>query len=364
LYYSASGTGNFSPYEGGGYVPIDEDGDTELNFVDGFRNGKGDPVITVSSRGAAGKGLLNHVTFEDLTIDTQIITYPNVYPASGQSGTYAPRATFKIRDSLVYFTGQEVKATGTSQNIVNIITTNSISQVLEPDLEKINLQALENAVGLEYKDRGFFALPVNSTENNEIWYVDFSRKNAWVLRWTVAAKDMWLYEDSDGYTHFCVLVDNEILEFTRRGSQTHQDNGVAWRSNAGFSALVWDEDGITLGKMRNMYIKLLQPKGTVTARATGVGRRGVQSAVGEDSFTVTTSYTGYDSYVYDTVEYDADPGQINSYGKSVAVLRIKPKGLLNQLSWDVGASTAGSDYLLSAVNTRGWSSDELIMKTL
>jgi hypothetical protein len=264
----------------------------------------------------------------------------------------------------VYFTGQEVKATGTSQNIVNIITTNSISQVLEPDLEKINLQALENAVGLEYKDRGFFALPVNSTENNEIWYVDFSRKNAWVLRWTVAAKDMWLYEDSDGYTHFCVLVDNEILEFTRRGSQTHQDNGVAWRSNAGFSALVWDEDGITLGKMRNMYIKLLQPKGTVTARATGVGRRGVQSAVGEDSFTVTTSYTGYDSYVYDTVEYDADPGQINSYGKSVAVLRIKPKGLLNQLSWDVGASTAGSDYLLSAVNTRGWSSDELIMKTL
>jgi len=36
LYYSAAGTGDFSPYNGGGWVTIDENGDTELNFVTGF----------------------------------------------------------------------------------------------------------------------------------------------------------------------------------------------------------------------------------------------------------------------------------------------------------------------------------------
>lgn len=366
LYYSAPGTSDFSPYNGGGWVSIDEDGDTDLNFVDGFRDGKGDPVITCSSRGAAGKGLLSHVTFDSLTIADQVIIYPNVYPASGQSGTYAPRATIKTRDSLTYFTGQEVKSTGTSQNVMNILTTNSISQVIEPDMDKINLEALNNAVGVEYKDRGYFALPVSSTTNNEIWYIDFSRKNAWILRWTVAADDLWLYEDTLGNTHFCALVDNVILEFTRKGSQTHQDDGVPWRSEVGYSALVWDKAGITLGKIRNQYYKLLQPKGNITASATGITRRGVQTSAGQDNYQTTTSFTGYDTYVYDSFDngkYDDDPGQINSFGKSVAVLQLKPKGLLNQLSWLVTADTAGSDYILSSVSSRGWSSDELIMKT-
>jgi len=365
LYYSAAGTGDFSPYNGGGWVSIDDQGDTEANFVDGFRNGKGDPVITVSSKGAAGKGKLFHVTFEDLTIGDQIITYPNVYEANGQAGTYAPRATVRARDSLTYFTGQDVKDTGTSQNIVNILTTNSVSQVIEPDLEKINLQALGNACGVEYKDRQYFALPVNSSTNNEIWYRDLSRKGAWVLRWSVPAKDLWLYEDNDGYTHFCALVNNIVLEFTRAGSQTHQDDGVAWPSEAGFSALVWDKSGISLGQVRNMYIKVLQPKGNITAKATGVTRRGVQTAAGNDNFRVTTTYTGVGQWDYSgNYMYGDDPGQINSYGKSVSVMKIRPKGLLNQLSWTVGAETAGSDYIVSSVTSRGWYSDELIMKTI
>lgn len=364
LYYSAAGTNDFSPYNGGGYVPIDEGGDTELNFIDGFRNGKGDPVITCSARGAAGKGTLSHVTFETLTIGDQAIIYPSVYEANGQSGTYMPRGTIKARDSLYYFTGQDVRSTGTSQNIVNILTTGTVSQVIEPDLEKIRLSALNNAVGVEYKDRLYWSLPVNSATNNEIWILDLSRKNAWILRWPIAAKDMWLYEDNDGTTHFCVLVNNVVLEFSRAGAATHQDDNVAWRSRVAFEAMVWDEDGITLGSIQNQYFKFLNPKGLIQANATGLTRKGVQQSAGSDTFTVTTTYTGYDAdgWLYDVYMYDADPGNIDSFGKSVAVLKLKPKGLLNQLSWEVVAETTGTDYTLSAVNTRGFSSDELVLK--
>jgi hypothetical protein len=62
-------------------------------------------------------------------------------------------------------------------------------------------------------------------------------------------------------------------------------------------------------------------------------------------------------------EYDEDPGVVETYGKSVAVLRIKPRGLLNQLDWNVTADTAGSDYTLSAVSTRGFAIDQLTLKT-
>lgn len=364
LYYSAAGTGDFSPYNGGGWVAIDENGDTELNYVTGFRNGKGDPVITVSARGAAGKGKLYHVSFESITIGDQIIIYPNVTEANGQSGTYAPRATIKARDSITYPTGADFKSTGTSQNIVNILTTNTVSQVIEPDVERINLENLHKAVGVEYMDRLYFALPVGSTENNQIWYLDFSRKNLWVLRWTVAAKDMWLYEDNDGRTHFCVLVNNEIMQFTRAGAETHQDGGTAFESRVGFESMVWDEDGIIMGKIRRQYYKFLSPKGMITVSTTGLSRTGASISTGSDSFTTTTTPTGVGVWLFSAGhQYGEDVGEINTYGKSVAILEVKPKGLLAEMSWEVTSSTKGTDYILSAVNTRGFALDELVLRT-
>lgn len=370
LYYSSPGTGDFSPYNGGGWVAIDEDGDTQLNFVDGFRNGKGDPVITVSARGAAGKGKLFHVTFESLTVGDQVIIYPNVYEANGQSGTYAPRATVKERDSLWYFTGQDVRATGTSQNIVNILTTNTVSQAIEPDVARVSLQYLHKSVAVAYRDKIYFALPVGTSENNEIWVLDLSRKNMWILRWPIAAKDLWLYEDNSGVTHFCALVGNKVLEFTRAGSRAHQDDDIAWRSRIAFESLVWDEDGIILGKIRNQYYKFLFPKGTISVNATGLSRTGAETSVGSASFTVTTTPTGIGQWQYGgaflaedaAYKYGDDPGEINTYGKSVAVLNIKPKGLLAQLDWEVVSETSGTDYILSAVNTKGNALDDLVLK--
>jgi len=363
LYYSAPGTGDFSSLNGGGSVPVDEGGDTILNFVDGFRTGKGDPVITTSSRGAAGKGSLNHITFETATYGDQIIVYPNILEANGQSGTYAPRATVKARDSLIYPTGDNFKSTGTSQNIMNILTTNTLSTLITPDVDKLTLGSLDKAVGVEYQDKVYFALPVGSTENNEIWYIDMSRKNTWVLRWPLAAKDMWLYEDNAGYTHFCVLIDNQILEFTRKGSTPTTDNGVPFSTRLAFSSLVWDDDGVTLASIRNMYFKLINPRGLIQANAYGITKGGISANTGTDSYSVEVSFTGIGEWDYSgDYMYGDDIGDVETYARSAAVLVIKPKGLLNQLDWELVTETAGCDYLSSAVNTRGVAHDDLIYR--
>jgi hypothetical protein len=363
LYYAAPGTGDMSPYNGGGYVGIDRNGDTQLNFVDGFRTGKGDPALTVSSRGAAGKGRLNHVTFDQLTVGDQIIVFANVFEANGQSGTYAPRATIKNRDSLTYPTGTDFKTTGTSQNIMNILTTTSISQTIEPDVSKITLSALHKAVGLEYRDRLFFALPVGTTENSEIWVLDQSRKNLWILRWTVAAKDMWLYEDNNGQTHHCVLVDNRILEFTRAGAQTTQDDGTPFRTRLAFSSLIWDEDGITMAKIRKMYFKLLYPKGKITINAYGLSKKGLTNAVGQDIFISTTTPTGIGAWDYSgAYRYGDDPGSIETFAKEQDVLEVRPRGMLNSLDWEIITEDADCDYYLSSANTRGTGNPNLIYK--
>lgn len=363
LYYAAPGTGDFSSLNGGGFTTIDEGGDTQLNFVDGFRTGKGDPVITTSSRGSAGKGKLNHVTFDSATYGNQVIFFPNVLEANGQSGTYAPRATVKAGDSLIYPTGTAFKSTGTSQNIVNILTTNSISQVIVPDVDKISLGSLNKAAGVEYQDRVYFALPVGSTENNEIWYIDLARKNAWILRWPVAAKDLWLYEDNAGLPHLCALVNDVVLEFTRAGSQTTSDDGVAWRSRAAFSSLVWDKDGITLGNIHNQFFKLLQPKGKIVVNTYGLSKRGATTNTGSDTYSVEVSFTGIGEWDYSgDYQYGDDPGPVDTFANSVAVLRVRPKGLLNQEDWEIITEEAGCDYFLSAVSTRGMANQDLVFQ--
>ncbi|MCK9461457.1 MAG: hypothetical protein M0R80_17645 [Proteobacteria bacterium] len=369
LYYSASFSAvdraaDFSPLNGGGSFEIDGGGDSVLNFVDGFRTGKGDPVITCSSRGSAGKGKLSHVTFEQATYGDQVIVFPNIIEASGQSGTYSPRATVKVKDALIYPTGDAIKTTGTSQNIVNILTTQTLSTLIEPDINRISLGSLDKAVGVEYQEKVYFALPVGSTENNEIWYIDMARKNAWVLRWTVAAKDLWLYEDNNGLPHLCALVGNKILEFTRAGSQNTTDDGVAFRTRCAFSSLVWDKDGIILGNINKQLFKFIQPKGSIQVNTLGLTKRGSTASTGTDTFTTETSFSGIGDWDYSgDYLYGDDIGQIDSFGKSVAVVSIRPKGLLNQADWEIITETAGCDYLLSAVNTRGTANKELIFRS-
>lgn len=362
LFYSAPGTGDFSPFNGGGSVGIDVNGDTTLNFVTGFRTGKGDPVITVSSRGAAGKGKLNHVTFDTLTIGSQALTYPNVFEANGQSGTYAPRATIVAHDNIWYPTGAEIKTTGTSQNVVNILTTNTTSQDIQPDVDTLNLQYLYKACGLEHKDQLFFAFPTGgSTENNELWYLDLSRKGLWVLRWPLAIKDMWLYEDNSGYTHFCVLIGNVILEFTRAGSTPTTDDGQPFRTRLAFSSLVWDVDGITLATIRKQYAKLLSPRGRIVMNAYGLSRKGISTTAVTDTFRTETSFTGIGQWDYSgNYMYGDDPGAISNFGKPMAILKVRPKGLINQLDWEIITEDANCDYYLSTVNTRGIGHPDLI----
>ena len=363
VYYSAAGTGDFSALNGGGFVTIDEGGDSLVNFLDGFRTGKGDPVVSISARGSAGKGKLYHMTFSTATYGTQVLTFPNVIEANGQSGTYSPRATVKARDSLFYPTGDSFKSTGTSQNIVNILTTSSITQGIVPDINNISLNYLNNAAGVEYQDRIYYALPVGSTTNNEIWYIDLARKNLWVLRWTVAATDIWLYEDNAGVSHLCVLVGGVIMEFSRIGSVLSTDDGVAFSTRCAFSSLVWDKDGITLGNINHQYFKLLQPQGTIVANSYGLSTRGITVNTGSDTYSSETTFTGIGVWDYSgDYLYGDDVGAINTFARSIAVLDVRPKGLLNQEDWEIVTSTTGCDYVLSSVSTRGMANNDLVYK--
>lgn len=358
LWYDAGGTavGDFSAFNGGGNVSINPGGDTVPVAVRSFRTGKGDPAVTILSAGVAGIGKMHHLAFSTTDFDGQVVTLPNVQEANGQGGTVAARAVIEANNSLWYATGQDFKSTGTSANIQNILSTNSVSNDIIPDVRMLNLSAMDKACGLAYENKLYWALPVGSNENNQIWVKDLSRGGIWIMPWIISARFMWLSEDNtSGEVSFCIYDGTNILKFSR--SVATQDNGIPFRTRVAHEGLVWGDSGMSMGAIEMMRIKLLQPSGQTNAKAFGLDEDGQTDTLATYTFTQTASFTGWGQLLWSDGElpsmWSGDVGAINFTSQQVAVIPLEIDETLNQLGWEVTSDTAGVDYYLSNVLTTG-----------
>lgn len=347
-------TGNFSVFSGGGYASVGYGSETIPQAVRAFRTGKGDPSITVLSSGIAGTGKMYNISFVQSIYDTQVFYIPSVSEANGQAGTVSASAVAEINNSLYYPTGQDFKSTGTSANIQNILSTNSISNDIIPDVRMLTLSAMKNACAQVYENKIYWALPVSSSTNNQIWIKDTSRGGIWIMPWIIPAQFMWLSEDNTtGEISFCIYNGTNILKFSR--SVNTQDNGVAFKTRVAHEGLVFSDDGMSMAAIQNQRFKLLSPVGTVQVTSTGLDEDGAVNTLASEEFTQTSSFTAWNDYEYsDGIrEYSADVGKINFTSKMVKVINLEIDETLNQLGWSITTDVVGCDYYLSNVLTTG-----------
>lgn len=363
LWYSGTGlqAGDFSPFNGGGYVAIDYGGNTLPVSVRAFRDGKGTPVITVLSQGASGSGKLSHVTFNTQTVGDTTFSYPEVYEANGQAGTVSPRGTIEANNGLYYPTGKDFTNTTTKPNVVNILVSDSISQAVEEDVKRLNQSAMKGSVGLEYQGRLYWALPYQSTSNSEIWVLDLTRRGAWLLHWTIPAKFMWVYEDNSGNSHHCVYAWDKVLEFT--DTVKHTDDGVAFRARVATGKTVFDESGVSMASIQYQRVKLLYPQGTIFINTSGLGEDGPTDSIADSKFDQSISEKGWNEWTFDSIDpvrmWDGDVGVVSFYSKPMEVIPIEVDELLNEIGTEIITETANTDYVLSAINTQGVAIDRL-----
>lgn len=352
----AAGVGNFSPFEGGGNVGINSGGDTTPQVVRSFRTGKGDPVITVLSKGIAGTGKMHHVSFTSTTFDGTVINVPNVNEANGQSGTVSASAVVEANNSLWYPTGQDFKSTGTSANIQNILSTNSVSNDIISDVQRLNLSAMEGACGLVYENKIYWSLPVGASSNNQIWVKDLSRNGIWIMPWVVNAQFMWLSENnSNGRISLCIYDGTNVLEFSR--SVATQDNGVPFRTRVAHEGMVWSDSGMTMGAIQEQRFKFLQPSGSIQVNSFGLDEDGAVNTLASETFTQTASSTGWGDMGWSDGDYPSlysgDVGMIDYTSTGIAVVTLEIDETVNQLGWEVITETTDCDYYLSTTHTNG-----------
>lgn len=356
MWYSGQGThsGDFSPFNGGGYAYINYGGDALPTCVQSFHDGKGNPVLTVLTTGQGGAGKFYHAQATSTTFGSTVIPFFDIYEANGQSGTISPFGVVQADNGNIYYpTGDNFKSTGTQPNIVNILATNSVSQAIDPDVRALNLSAMSNCVGLFYRQRIFWAVPNGTAANNEIWITDLARNGLWILRWTVPAKWLWLYEDNNGVTYMCALVNNTIVQFTTN-IQT-QDQGVPFRTRLASGSIVWDNSAISMAAIQQQFFKMLFPKGTIYINNYGIGDEiNAVETLGNQEFQASVSNTGYGQWDYsDIYYYGYDVGYINSTAQAVGMVVIDVDETLNEISWEIITQDADVDYTLSTVTTIG-----------
>ena len=347
--------GNFAPGFGnnGGYFYVNFGGDTAPSNIQFFHDGRGQPVITVLTQGVAGSGKFYHAAETTTSYGTNVIAYFQTYEANGQSGTIAKFGVVQANNNIYYPTGDSFKSTGSKPNIIGVLDTASVSQAIDPDVRKLNPSAMKNCVGVYYNGRIHWAVANGTATNNEIWTLDVARNNLWILRWTLAADWLYLYEDNSGVTHFCALVNNQIVQFTK--SVATQDQGVGFRTRLASGSLVWDDSGISMATIQTQYFKFLYPRGQIYINNYGIGEDATgQQTLGGSSYSVAVTNTGYGQWDYSGIyQYGDDVGPINTIAQAAGTVLLEPDETLNELSWEIITTDANCDYTLSTVTTRG-----------
>lgn len=342
---------DFSPANGGGFSQVGN-GTSELPIaVKPFHQGKGDPGVFVLTQGTSGHGKRYILTPNSVTYGGITIPFYDVTEDNGTDGTDSPDGVILAQDALWYPSRDGFKTTGTKPQLQNILSTDRVSNTIQPDISNLNNSKMNKGVGLAFEGRLYWALPVSSSTNNEIWVLDLDRQGAWMKPWNIAADWMWLYDDNNGTTHFLILDGNKIYEFT--SSQYTNDNGTSF-STSGYSGQIpFSKDGRQWARLLNVIYVLLRPQGTFTASVSGEGDSGAVKQVGSSVFTPKTSVAGWDepllAWDFAGRPWDSIQSVPLSFNSATQEVKVPVDEDLRWFSYGWNTSDFGVNYNLSDV---------------
>lgn len=282
---------DFSPASGG-WTEVGR-GSKELPVrVLPFRDNKGTPQICVLCQGTNGHGK-RFILSPDSTSTpggSQVFFFDAVED-NGQDGTDSPDGVILYQDSLWYPSRDGFKTTGTKPQLQNLLSTNRVSNTIQRDIKNLNTAAMTNCVGLGFEGRLYWSVPNGSTTNNEVWVLDLDRQGAWMKPWSIATNWMMLYNDNSGSTHFIVVSNGIIYEFSQ--SQRTNDDGIAFQTSGNSGQIRFSDDGRQWGHINQVIFTVLRPQGQLNFTVAGKTEDSSIAPVGGQLFNPSSTIAGW-----------------------------------------------------------------------
>lgn len=342
---------NFSPYGGGGSLQVGAGGKELPAKVVSFRDGRGFSAITVLCRSTGGRGKRYILAPDSITLGTTTIDFFKVSEDNGEDGTDAPDGVISYMDALWYPSLDGFKTTFTKPQVQNILSTDKLTDNIVPDVEQISLANLDKSVGVAHRGRLYWALPVQSESNNQIWTLDLERGRGWMLPRIANVDWLWTYEDSLGATRLLALSNNTIYEFSY--ASFTNDDGDPFSTYVRSGILKFSEDGMDWASVIDVTFVFLRPRGSINLTVSGLSEDNETSqSIGSDTFTSDSGVAGWAEDGWGELGWSETLDVPNSSGLTRKSKTIEIDEELQWLYWEITTDEAGVDYALSDVIVR------------
>lgn len=340
---------DFSPSNGGGYTPIGAGSKEIPNFVGQFRDGKGTPGVQVRSKGSGGRGKTYIGGQQTLSYGNASIVVWVFTEDTGVDGTDSPDGVIVYNNNQYYPSRDGFKSTGTLPQLQNVLSTARLTSTIQPNVERLNVSAMEKIVGEAYGGRLYWTVPDGAKENNRVWVLDLDRKGAWMF-WTMAAQWITTYDDNTGKTHLLFACSDGIHELTRNTPTV--DIGKAFTTSAQSGHHRFSEDGREWARLIQVVFTPLRAQGGVNFTITAETEDGTQVFSESEEFVSGASGSGlaeWDRGLAGTLAFD-DFGSVSVVDKTSAKdVIVEVDEDVKWWSWGVSSTTPMTDYALADV---------------
>lgn len=355
---------DFSSYNGGGWVEPDKASKNLPVKAIAFRDGHGNPMVAVLAKGTNGAGKRYLFSPATTTLGSTVISYMSVQEDSGWDGTDSPDGVVFLNDALWYPSRVGFKSTLTLPQVQNILSTETVTNNIAPDVLALSSTYMDACVGLAYDQRIYWALPsAGSTSNNQIWIIDLRPpfNGAWMRPWYINCDWLTTYgENSTGTTKLLLLVNNQICQLD--ASAATNDLGTAFQTNIASGAIKFSDDETIWANVIDVTFVFLRPQGNIHMSVSANTEDGsvVYGDTMDESSIEGTS--GWGQYGWSSAGW----GNISPYASPILAKTSIPRKPwtvpvdeeCNKVTWSVNTTDPGVHYELAAVVVRyvpiGW----------
>lgn len=258
---------DFSAFAGG-YIRINAGSKEIPAAMRPFRNGKGDAVPMILCSETNGNGSLKYLQSSSMQLDSTNIQWISVIDDNGRDGTDAPDSVVVYNNALIYISKTGFKTTLTKPQMQNVLSTENLTDNIQPDVERLSSNCIHKSLGLEVNGMIYFAVPVGGEKLNQLWVLDMKRGGVWCMPWIIGnINDLKVYGSSDGKTRVLLAIGNKLVELTDEIKMT--DSGKSFITDINSGVIKFSDDGALWTSAVDITFILLKPTGTINFSVSG-----------------------------------------------------------------------------------------------
>lgn len=346
----------FNPYVGGGYFDIQPGTNQRPRVVHQFRDGKGDPLTTVLMAEPSGYGSTWNVSIGTDTIGNSVITVPSLTQSLGTFGSLSPLGVVETNQNVYFHSGVGgFFSTGSVPTLFNVLSTQETSILIRPDVQNLNLAALEKICGVEYQRKLFWSVPYNSTDNNRIFVYDLEKNNWNPYAFDFGVKFLFRYTDNLGVLHLlAVQNDSAGTHLLEINQEFTTDNGEPFECNIQTGLIHVSPDHVQWAHITYDFFEFDSPNGTLDMIFGGTPRNSPLTQIVSEalSYGGDQKSLGFSNFFWSNQFFSHQPPATNV--ATTNEISVKHRQFVNKLinNWEMNLITTGQ-FTLNTFTVNG-----------